>query len=554
MKKKFLTFLAIFAGTSAAFNAEAVEPANRLLYDSIPSEACGEMASAVVADASTCDAIGGSYLGNANYACDYRYRTPAMIGDFFGGSPIGFRADSIMDRLIVQANDLDAPSVLPGSGSQLTITEPGPVGIFSSSLASIQQLQTLLRAGSPIPGASVAGIINDSATLTTTQTIGQIQTLLSSTALPYDIIAVQPPPGSYTAGVNAAFTTRNAIPGSTAYSAATSGALLQGGVDTLTPASDLDAFYFYNYIVRFNTAMADATSGGVGRMKIAEGGTILPQNRIFFRYNNIHNVAYTNQGLSLNRFTPGFEKTFYDSLFSLELRAPFATDATTTSSFDGSSFTNGANTRFGNLMLYAKALLYQTEKLAISGGMGLALPTASDVRVNFANGDPLLRIRNESVHIQPFLGFLYTPSSRFFAQGFLQHDTTASGNNVAINSNGSGLTRVGTLTDSNQFFIDAGIGYWMYRSQAQGGLTGIIPTIEVHQTSSTQNGDIVTAGPFQVGNFAGNTSTTSLVAGSTLEFGKRSQLTAGYATPIGGGADRQYDGAFQVYFNRRLGP
>ncbi|MDZ4851879.1 MAG: hypothetical protein SGI77_21530 [Pirellulaceae bacterium] len=557
MKKKFLTFLAIVAGASLAFNTEAGESVNHNLCDAIPGEASDfascEMASAALADASSCEAIGSRYLRNTNYVCDYRYRTPAMIGDFFGGSPIGFRGDSILDRLMVVADDLDSPSSLPPSGSTLSISEAGPVGIFSTSITSVSQLQTLLRAGSPIPGATVEGTINDSATLTTSQTIGQIQSLLSSTALPYDIIGIQPPPGSYTAGVNATFATRNAIPGTTAYSAAASGAFLQGGADSLTGGEDLDAFYFYNYVVRFNTALADASSGGIGRLKIAEGGSVLPTNRVFFRYSNIHNVAFTNSGRSLNRFVPGFERTLYNGLMSIELRAPFATDATTTSTLDSNSFSNGNDTRFGNLTLYLKALLYQSERLAITGGTGLALPTASDIRVNYANGASLLNIQNESTHIQPFLGMLYTPNSRFYAQGFLQYDVTASGNSVAINSTGSGLQRAGVLTDPNHLFIDAGAGYWLYRSNACSGLTGIIPTVEVHQTSSTQDGDIVSAGPFQVGNFSGSTSITSLVAGTTFEFGRRSQLTAGYATPIGGGADQQYDGAFQFFYNRLLG-
>ena len=387
-----------------------------------------------------------------------------------------------------------------------------------------------------------------------TNTISQIQSLLGSTGLAYDIIAVQPPPGSYNAGVQSVFQARNAIPGSTVYNSGASGALIQGGVDTLNGGEDFDAFYFYDYIVRFNTALADATSGGVGRMKIAENGAVLPTDRVFFRYSSVQGVAFSNGRHSLNRFVPGIEKTLFDGLTSLEVRAPFATDATTTSSFDGSSFTNGYDTRFGNLTLYAKAILHQTERLAFTGGLGIALPTASDIRVNYANGNTLLRVQNDSMHLQPFLGMLYTPNTRFYAQGFVQYDATASGNRVAINAAGAGLQQAGRLTDPNHIYLDAGLGYWLYRGNGNSGLTGIVPTVEVHQTSSTQDGDVVAAGPFQVGNFSGSTSITSIAAGTTLEFGRQSQLTAGYATPIGGGVDRQYNGAFQVNFNGLFGP
>ncbi len=485
---------------------------------------------------------------------DFRYRTPSMIGDFFGGSPLSFRSDSVLDRLMVIANDLDAPAVLPPTSSSLTISEPGPVGIFSTSITSVSQLQTVFRLGSALPAVTLESTINSNATLTTLQSISQIQAQLAATGLAYDIILLQQPPSAYTSGVNARFQIRNTIPGTTVYNNGASGAMIQGGVDTLQGSEDLDAFYFYDYVVRFNTALADASSGGVGRLKIAEGGSVLPTDRVFFRYSNIHNVAYSNANRSLNRFVPGFEKMFFDGLTSFELRAPFATDATTTSSLDLNQFSNGYDTRFGNLSLVAKALLHQTDTLVFSGGLGIALPTASDVRVNYPNGTSLLQVKNESVHLQPFLGLLYTPNTRLFAQGFLQYDATASGNRVAINSLGNGLRDAGRLTDPNQIYFDAAVGYWLHRSNETKGLTGIVPTLEIHQTSSTQSGDLVSAGPFQVGNFAGSTSITSLVAGTTLEFGRRSQLTAGYATPLGGGADRQYDGAFQLNFNRLLGP
>ncbi len=429
----------------------------------------------------------------------------------------------------------------------------GPVGVFRSSITSVQQLQTIFRASSPIPATTLVGTVNQNATLTTLNTVSQIQSQLGATPLGYDIIQlqllrplIQP--------VNSIFQTLNTLPGTTVFNSASSGALIQGGVDTLNGGEDLDAFYFYDYVIRFNTALADASSGGVGRTKIAEGGTILPQNRVFFRYNHVQNVAFTNRGANLNRFTPGFERSMLDGLASFELRAPFATDTSTSYAYDTGAFSNGTDTRFGNLTLYAKALLHQSEQLAISSGLGIALPTAHDINVNYANGTSLLQVRNEAVHLQPFVGALFTPNNRFFAQGFVQYDATASGNSVAINATGTGLQNVGKLTDPNSIFFDAGIGYWLYRSDERSGLTGIIPTVEVHQNSSVQDGDLVAAGPFQVGNFSGSTSATSIVAGSTLEFGSRTQLTAGYATPVGGGADRQYDGSFQIGFNRLLGP
>jgi hypothetical protein len=473
-----------------------------------------------------------------------------MLGGFFGGSSVGFRGNATLDRLVVVADDLDAPAILPGGGSVLTITEPGPVGIFSTSVGSIQQLQTLFRAGSPIPAFNLQGAVVDNATLTTLANISNIQTQLAGTGLGYDIILIAPPPGTYNAAVNGVFQTRNTIPGSTVFNAGASGAMIQGGVDTLNGGEDLDAFYFYDYIVRLNTSLVDVSSGGVGRSKIADNGVVLPQDRVFFRYGNIQNTAYANGSPSLNRFDTGFERAFMEGLMSFELRAPFATDAINSYSVAGSTFSNGSTTRFGNLSLYLKGLLIDNGITAISGGLGVSLPTASDTRINYANGTELLHVSSETIHLQPFLGMLYTPNKRCFAQAFMQYDIATNGNPVAVNT-GTGLTSAGKLNDSNHLLLDAGIGYWLYQNSHARKLTGIIPMLEIHQSVATDDGDVVSAGPFQVGNFAGNGSLTSIVAGTTFELGTRTQFTAGYATALG--SHRDYDGAFQFQLNHLLG-
>lgn len=476
-------------------------------------------------------------------------RTPAMIGDFYAGNPLSMSANTTQDRLFVFASDLDAPFVLPGANSPLSISEPGPVGIYSSTLMNVQQIQSLLRSSSPLPPASLVGTVADNASMTTNLSVGQIQALIGSTGAGYDIISLNSPAASYGSAVEAVFLTRNTIPGSTVFNSSASGALLQGGVDTLNGGEDFDAFYFYDYVVRFNTVLADATSGGVGRMKMSEGGTVLPQDRVFFRYSHLSGVGYGDSRANLNRFVPGFERAFLDGLCSLEIRAPFATDARTASSMDGNVISNGEHTRFGNFSIYLKTLLIERERFALSGGLGVALPSAEDITVNYANGTPLLRVANESVRLQPFLGSLYYPSERCFVQSFFQVDTAANGNTVLINSSGTGLTEVGRLTDSTNLFVDVGIGYWLYRNNSRRGLTGIVPMLELHHNNALQGSDLLGAGPFQVSNSLGNTSLTNIVVGNTLEFGQRTNLTAAYTGPLGGGLDRQYNGGLQLFLS-----
>lgn len=495
-----------------------------------------------------CDAI----LGTRPKRCrPLQSRIPAMIGDFFGGANVGARGGSTMDRLFVFADDLDAPAVLPPGNSVLSISEPGPVGIFDTSLISVQQAQAILRAGGTLPGGTLAGTIADNAVLTTTNTISQIQAQLASTPQGYDIILLQTPSGTYAAAVDGVFQSRNNITGTTVYNSASSGAMLQGGVDTLNGGEDLDAYYFYDYVINLDTSIADAANGGVGALKIAEGGSVLPQDRVYFRYSYFDEVSYGSQGDGLSRFTPGFERTFMNGLLSVEMRLPFATDAATHSTANGTSISNSSDAEFGNLTLYLKALLLSGDNYAFSGGLGLAMPTTDDVTMNLSNGNSLLRVENDSVQIQPFLGGLYMPGDRWFAQGFTQFSFATDNNTVYLNPDGNGLQRAGSFSDTDYFFFDIAIGCFAYRNDNAKCLTAIIPTFELHQTSSLNNPGVVSSGNLQVGNFSGSTSITSAVVGTTFELNQQSQLTAGYAVPLTNN-DRQFDGAFRIQYSRTL--
>ena len=199
------------------------------------------------ADAQTCDSLVGDRLACDDLLTTPRQqtnrriaRTPAMIGDFYSGSLMGLRGDTVIDRVLIFANDLDSPLVLPDSSSILTIAEPGPVGIYRSSVSSVQELRSLLLSGSPIPPATLAGSINENATMTTALTIGQIQTLLASTPTGFDIIPLRAPPNSYNNVVDSVFKSSNGLRGTTVYDPASSGSLLQGGVDTLSGGEDFE--------------------------------------------------------------------------------------------------------------------------------------------------------------------------------------------------------------------------------------------------------------------------------------------------------------------------
>jgi hypothetical protein len=468
-----------------------------------------------------------------------------MIGDFFYGGPAGLRGYREVDRLLVIANDLDVPLVLPPANSPLALTEGGPVGIYETSVSSVQQLQQLLRDGTPLPPANLVGTILDNRTMTTALTITEIQSLLASTpGVAYDIVPLIPPPASYQNAVDTEFQLRNAAGGNTVYDNAASGALLQGGADTLVGGEDFDAFYYYSYVLAIEARSPSAGLGGVGRLKVAEGNSPLPRDRVFFRYGYFNGVPLSAAGVDVNRFVPGFEKTCLDGRVSVEMRFPFASSVDSAMTFDGSGITNSDAVEFGNLATYIKLLLYSTNCLSLSGGLGVTSPTARDLDVRLADGTRLVRINNQSAHLQPFFGALFTPNDRFFAQGFLQVDIDANGNAVAVNS-GNGLQRAGRLNDAAYLFADVGLGYWLYQSQCA-TLRGVAPTIELHYNQSLGSADYVTAGPLRVGNFAENVDALNLTVGSTFVLGDTTNLTVGYITSLSGGADQQTNGGLRV--------
>ncbi len=211
----------------------------------------------------------------------------------------------------------------------------------------------------------------------------------------------------------------------------------------------------------------------------------------------------------------------------------------------------------------------QGDAWGVSGGLGVIFPTADGLDVSFANGGTLVAIDNEAYHLQPFLGGYYAPNERFFTQAFFQLDFDANGNPVALNPDGAGLREAGTLNDSTFLFLDWSIGYWLIRGDQapvlpvssfheDGQITqqnhqlGLAPTLELHYASSLDSAESVSAGSLQVGNFADDVETLTMVLGAHVEIGENTNIGLGYATPLTGG-NEPFDGAFRLTVNQFFG-
>ena len=142
---------------------------------------------------------------------------------------------------------------------------------------------------------------------------------------------------------------------------------------------------------------------GCSRLNIAENNSPLPRDRVYFRYNHFDQETLTDvftdtprgaaSAVDLDRYTFGFEKTFFDGRFSTELRVPVNRQFVNTIDLqDTQGRTNlpleSRNTVFGNLRFTTKLLLMRSEKLKISSGVGVNIPTERSVKIN-------VRVRTE---------------------------------------------------------------------------------------------------------------------------------------------------------------
>ncbi|MEM1227412.1 MAG: hypothetical protein AAGJ40_17060 [Planctomycetota bacterium] len=318
------------------------------------------------------------------------------------------------------------------------------------------------------------------------------------------------------------------------------------------------------YAYETSLLIPGSASSSVGRMKLAENVSPIPRDRIFVNYSFFDNVPFFD-GVSVHRFTPGFEKTLFDDVVSFELRTPMAVTV------DSDLFQDNLNTNsveFGDLFMSIKVLLHQSDDVAISAGLSFTAPTADDLLVSTGTGSadsiPLIEVENRSVHLLPFLGGLYVRGDYFF-QGFLQFDMDAGNSPVSFNLNPfsgqSNLTMVDQISEVSLMYIDLQAGHWLYRNRSRSAswLTGLALVGELHinQTLEAQSAvrEEVTifegqTTQFQFGEDADDVSVVNALVGLTMELQRHTTATVAYGTPLGNSADQQFDGELRLLLNR----
>jgi hypothetical protein len=313
------------------------------------------------------------------------------------------------------------------------------------------------------------------------------------------------------------------------------------------------------------------TSGGGSRIgKIAENDSPIPRDRVFFNYNHFHNVfQLSEQTLAppgpptirqqpIDRYTLGFEKTFFDGWTSVEVRMPLIGTFDTQLNTVGVSGTGNA----GNLTVVLKSLLSMSDTTAVGAGMAIETPTGSDTvaRINTTN----IRFQNEAAHLLPYIGFVWSPDDPrwgwgdgLFFSGFAQIDLNTAGNTVAVlDTNNVPATTLGLLNDQNLGFLDIAAGYWLFRDPDAPRLTGLAAITELHYTTTLQDVDRLTGtvngGAFTINAIGNRFDVLNATIGLQALLFEASSLRVAGVFPIGNEDRRLFDAEVQVQFNRRF--
>jgi hypothetical protein len=205
-----------------------------------------------------------------------------------------------------------------------------------------------------------------------------------------------------------------------------------------------------------------------------------------------------------------------------------------------------------------KQMLLQREKFAASVGLGVVFPSGPDWKIVDGVGT-LVQVWNQSVHLDPFIGALWTPTDRLFFLFFGQLDFDTTGQSVFMRTSPgvNSLAYVGNFAEQNLAMFDISVGYRLYQNPNGRYLTGIIPMAEIHYTTTIQDMDFVEGNVGAIGADATGTGTgrrdiVNLTGGVHLQLGPLADLTIAGVLPVTTGLSREFDSEIIVQFDRRF--
>lgn len=313
----------------------------------------------------------------------------------------------------------------------------------------------------------------------------------------------------------------------------------------------------YQYFAEYRVPALPEVIYGLTRQKVTENMTPVPTDRIIFDYSYFHNVPLAYRDIPVQRFTPGFEKTFFKKNCSVEMRFPFA------ATIDNTLYSNNANeisvVRWGDMTVILKWLALKRNNFAMTLGLGISLPIAEGTNlIDAYTGREVIRSNHESVHLMPYFGLLYLPNDRVFLQAYFQVDAAANGDPTYVADMASDAAKMnfaGKVYDRTYAYTALSVGYWMARKfNVDGSIKRGMNLIgELHWTQSLdgargiryQQDNYV----FDIGNVRDNYSVLDLTVGTRFQFNTKTNIGVGYSVPLSGDC-RQFDGELRLTCNR----
>lgn len=247
--------------------------------------------------------------------------------------------------------------------------------------------------------------------------------------------------------------------------------------------------------------------GGGPRLKISDNFSPIPRHRIFVQTHYFHELYRaeiadsTNPSLgqfsrreSLFLTTIGAEFLLPQDNASLELRLPMIGAPSTNSLlvdpvFGPTASQSASREVFGNLSVIYKRVLRENQNALLSGGLGLSIPIAGDVKGNLADVDYV--ITNETLNIIPFLSLLTAPRDDVFFQLHAQLDIPVDDDDFFFQEQPSFFLtgsprsgRFGSYRESILASIDAQLGWQMYRQPRGAFLRSVSGVLECRATTA----------------------------------------------------------------------
>lgn len=344
-------------------------------------------------------------------------------------------------------------------------------------------------------------------------------------------------------------------------------------------------------------------SFGGNRLNTAENNSPVVADRLYVSYRHFHNANELSvlgfggiggrNSLDVDTYTLGIEKTITENS-SCEFRLPISEQLTSNIAI---SQTTGPQisipladrkTNVGNLGIIFKLAMFSTEEFYVSSGVGLNLPTAPDVSVQYTVNDPQFPAigpggpigqtvpmnyrlsaitNNETVNLSPFFSAYWQPESRLYGLGFMQVDTPL--NQSTFQTDGStniagqqvfAFNSTGQINQQTLMRGNLGLGAWLWRDECDRTIKSCSLLGEFHYTTSLNDADVI--GPVVVardfgtgnsvlnyGNSANRVDLLNAVLGVQTVIGKTVFLN-GVVAPLRSGADRAYDFEYSFSMNR----